>query len=392
MSKRRGNKEGSIYQDSDGRWRAAVDLGNRNGKRARKLLSARTRAEVATKLTAVLRSEQLGLPIAPERQTVGQFLAQWLQDVAKRNARPKTISFYSDITKHHLVPGLGRYTLAKLGPQHVQAFMNERIEAGFAPRTVKHMRDTLRNALNVAAKWNLVIRNAASLVEPPRREKTQVRAFTPEEARRFLEAIRGHRLEAIFSLCLSVGLRQGEALGLRWEDLDFETRTLTIRYQLQRINGKLTLVEPKTEKSRRSISLPQIAVSALSAHQELQRQERELAGSRWIDTGMVFTTSTGTMLDKRCLLRAFYGIVRASGLKPFRFHDLRHSAATLLLAQGMHPRAVMELLGHSDFATTMNIYSHVIPAVQKELADRMDAILAPVASNLASTEILKRPN
>lgn len=392
MAKRRGNKEGSIYQDKDGRWRAAVDLGSRNGKRCRKLLSGQTRAEVATKLTAALRAEQLGLPIAPERQLVGTFLVRWLEDVAKRNTRPKTFAFYRDIVTIHLGPWLGKYTLSQLGPQHVQAFMNAKLEAGLSPRTVKHLRDTLRNALNVAMKWNLVVRNAAALVNPPRREKQPVRGFTAEEAHQFLETIRGHRLESLFSVTLSLGLRQGEILGLHWSDVDLENGMLNVRQQLQRIDGTLRLVELKTEKSRRAINLPQVAISALGAHLVRQAEEKQFAGARWVETGMVFTTRIGTMLDRRNLLRAFYGIVKNSGMRKFRFHDLRHSAATLLLVQGVHPRAVMELLGHSDFATTMNIYSHVIPAVKKDVADQMDAILKPVASTLASSDASKKLN
>jgi integrase len=323
---------------------------------------------------------------------VGNFLARWLEDVAKRNTRPKTFAFYRDIVVIHLGPGLGKYALSKLGPQHVQAFMNAKLEAGLSPRTVKHLRDTLRNALNVATKWNLVVRNAAALVNPPRREKQPVRGFTTEEAHQFLETIRGHRLESLFSVTLSLGLRQGEILGLQWSDVDLENGMLSVRQQLQRVDGALRMVELKTEKSRRTINLPQVAISALGAHLARQAEERQLAGVGWVETGMVFTTRIGTMLDRRNLLRAFYGIVKNSGIRKFRFHDLRHSAATLLLVQGVHPRAVMELLGHSDFATTMNIYSHVIPAVKKDVANQMDAILKPVASNLASSDASKKLN
>jgi integrase len=291
---------------------------------------------------------------------------------------------------------LGKRPLAKLTPQDIRAFMTEKLKDGLSPKTVKHLRDTLRNALNVAVKDGLIVRNAAALADPPRAERHEMKAFTPTQARQFLDEIRGHRLEALFSVALSLGLRQGEVLGLRWQDVDLEKRTLAVRFQLQRIESKLQLVEPKTARSARTLMLPAVAVSALAAHKSRQDTERLVAGTRWIETGMVFTTSIGTMLDARSLLKAFYKIMTTSDLPRVRFHDLRHSAATLLLAQGVHPRVVMDLLGHSSIAVTLDTYSHVIPDMQRESASQMDAVLNPVASTVASStppeDAWKRPN
>lgn len=385
MSKKRGNGEGSIYKDKDGRWRGSVHLGYRGGKRLRKTVSARSRAEVARKVRDALQAAESGLRFGPERQSLADFLARWLRDVVEPGTRPKTARSYRDMVNAHIVPNLGKRKLLKLTPQDVRAFMRDKLSEGLSPKTVKHLRDTLRNALNVAVRDGLLVRNAAALAEPPKATNKEMAVFTPNQARQFLEEVRGHRLEALFSVTLALGLRQGEILGLRWRDVDLEGARLTVRYQLQRIDGRLRLVEPKTARSARTLMLPAVAVSALAAHQERQEQERLLAGTRWVETGMVFTTTIGTMLDQRNLLRDFYAILKTSELPKVRFHDLRHSAATLLLAQGVHPRVVMDLLGHSSIAVTLNTYSHVIPDMKRESAAQMDAILKPVASTVASS-------
>jgi integrase len=268
--------------------------------------------------------------------------------------------------------------------------MKAKTEAGLAAKTVKHFRDTLRCALNVAVRDGVLARNAAALVKPPRETPRALSVLTQEQACQFLEAAHGCRLEALFSVAICIGLREAEALGLRWADVDFQTGTITVRYQLQRINGKLQLTQPKTEKSRRTIPMPAITRSALAAHLVAQREMRELAGTRWVESGLVFTTGIGTPLDQRNMLRDFYRLVKASGVPKIRFHDLRHSAATLLLAQGVHMKAVQEILGHSSFNTTANVYAHVLPSMKREAADRMDDVFAPVASSLASNSKANR--
>ncbi len=362
----------------------SVHVGYSGGRRRRKLVSGRTRAEVARKLAAALRAAEMGIAAMPERLTVGQWLDHWLENVAGPNTRPKTYGTYAYIVREHVAPELGKRPLQKLSPQDIRAFMKRKSEQGLSAKTVKHLRDTLRAAINVAVKDGLVVRNVAAMVVPPRAAKHEMAAFSPQDAHRFLEATRGHRLEALFSVALCLGLRQGEILGLRWADVDLDARQITVRYQLQRIDGKLTLVEPKTERSRRTIALPQLAVSVLLKHRARQDQERDFAGSRWVETGMVFTTGIGTFLDQRNLLRNYYRILDTADVPRLRFHDLRHSAATLLLSQGCHPRVVMDLLGHSSISVTLDTYSHVIPEMRREAADQMDAVFNRVASKLAS--------
>jgi len=188
----------------------------------------------------------------------------------------------------------------------------------------------------------------------------------------FLEEVNGDRLEALFTAALASGLRLGEALGLRWIDVNLDAGKLRVRQALQRIGGKLQFVEPKSEKSRRAVSLPAFATDALKRHRDRQKEERLLAGSRWVETGLVFTSSIGTPLDERNVRRVFKALLKSADLPEMRIHDLRHTTATLLLAQGVHPRVVMEMLGYSQISLTLDTYSHVLPGLQADAAKRMN--------------------
>lgn len=375
QNRKRGQNEGSIYKRTDGRWVAVANLGYRNGKRWRKAFYGKTRKEVQERLTSALSALQGGVAPIPEKQTVQQFLDDWLKDSVKQTVRPRTFIRYGEHVRLHINPTLGHIKLSKLTPQRVQSLLNELLKNGLAPSTVVYTHAVLRRALRQALRWNYVSRNSASLVDAPRVEEKEVDPLNPDQARVFLNSIKGDRLEALYSVALAVGLRKGEALGLRWDDIDLDEGTLRVRWSLQRIDGKLVLVEPKSKQSRRSISLPQTAVAALKRHRVGQLQERLLAGSRWQENGFVFPSTIGTPMDTRNLTRHFNKALRNAGLPTKRFHDLRHTCASLLLAQSVHPRVVMEILGHSQISLTMDTYSHVIPELQKEAAAQMDALL-----------------
>jgi integrase len=293
----------------------------------------------------------------------------------KPRVRPLTYAGYKVNVKKHLVPTLGKIRLDQLTPLHVQEMINNRLRAGLSPKTVTYVHQVLRTALGTAVRWDMVSRNVAKLVDRPRVERKPINPLTPEEARRFLTAIKGQRLEALFSVALALGLRQGEALGLRWTDIDFAAHTLQIRHQLQRINGRLTLVPPKTNKSRRTLVMPPLIAEALREHERRQVGEKIWAGSNWEETGLVFANRTGQPTQARRAIEQFHDALKKAGMRHIRFHDLRHSCATLLLVQGVSPRVVMEVLGHSEIALTMNAYSHVVPELQREAAERMQRIL-----------------
>jgi len=413
--RKRGNAEGSIYKMKDGRWRAAVTTGkDANGRPKRKVFTAATRHEVAEELKKALRDQQRGININPEKKTVAQFLASWLEGV-KRDVTPATYVSYEATVRLHLAPVLGDVILSKLRAEHVQRLKEVKLDSvitkgprvrkprkgesvpearHLSAKTVQYILLVLRMALNEACKLDLVPRNVALFVDFPKAETAEIRPYTPEEARRFLEAAEGHRLGSLFSAALALGLRKGEALGLQWSALDLERGTVAVRLTLQRIKmpgekaGKLLLKEPK-HSSRRTLNLPQSILSQLLEHQRRQAQEREKAGTRWKDTGFVFTSTIGTPLEPRNLERAYSDIIAAAKLPRVRIHDLRHTAATLLLAQGVHPRVVMELLGHSQIAITMNTYSHVVPALRKDAADRMEEIFHPTPEPVATSVATK---
>lgn len=303
--------------------------------------------------------------------------------------------------------------LSKLRPQQVEALKQDRLSAvrsvgpgvkkvvegepapaprHLSPATVRYCLVVLRMALDHAVKLDLVSRNVAMLVEFPKVERGEIEPMSPGEAKRLIEASKAHRLGALFSVAVAVGLRKGEALALKWSAIDFERATLAVRLTLQRVKvpgekkSRLILKEPK-RSSRRTLNLPQVCLSALAEHKAAQDEERALAGSRWQDSEFVFATRIGSPLEPRNLSRAHDQILAMAKLPHSRIHDLRHTAATLLLSQGVHPRVVMELLGHSQIAVTMNTYSHVVPALRKEAANQMDAILGtpkPVATSVAT--------
>jgi integrase len=381
MAKRRGHGEGGIYQrESDGKWCASVDLGFVNGKRRRKIVYGETRKEVADKLKALHRDQAAGQAILTDRQTVEHYLDRWLETAVNPHRRAKTANSYEQIVRLYLKPHLGRVQLAKLTPEHVQTMLNALLlngSAGGKPlsaRTVQYVRAVLRRALNQALKWGYVSRNAATLTDTPKVPRYEAIILSPAQSQQLLMAAAGHRLEALFTVALGLGLREGEVLGLRWVDLDFAQHSLRIVQTVQRLPGRLALERPKTERSIRLLPLPVFMERALAHHAERQTAERQLAGDDWDDHGLIFPSERGTPLDPRNLLRQFKALLVTAELPDMRFHDLRHSCATTLISQGVHPRVVQEILGHSQISTTMNVYGHVLDATRRVAADAMDGL------------------
>jgi integrase len=330
---------------------------------------------VTDKLARAQRAASEGLPQEAYRQTVAQFLTHWLEQIAKPRLRPRTFQTYDEVVRLHVVPYLGRVALGKLTPQRVQAWLNNRATAGVSPRRCQYARAVLRTALQQAVKWNLVARNAAALVDPPRVVQREITPLDPTQCRTLLEACNGHRLGPLFTVAVALGLRKGEMLGLRWNDVDLAEGVLHVRQALQRRNGAVCFVEPKSRRSRRTVTLPAVVKATLDIHRVRQLEERMVAGGRWVESGLVFTTRVGTPLDERNVTKEFQRLLQTAGLPHIRLHDLRHTAATLLLAQGVNPRVVMETLGHSQISLTLDTYSHVLPTLQQDAADQMDAAL-----------------
>ncbi|QBF44964.1 tyrosine-type recombinase/integrase [Janibacter limosus] len=372
---RRANGEGSIYQRKDGRWTGAVYVLNRDGGRQRRQVYGRTRGEVAGKVADLLSLNRKHIPAAPVEVTVQQYAQSWLERLGSSGLKPATVSNYRWVLDRHVLPNIGRQRLVALSPQHVRTLLLAVSESGVSARTVQLSRAVLRSMLADAERDQLIHRNVAALVKGPRVERQEVVPWTADEAGQFLTSLEGHRLRPLFAVGVALGLRKGELLALRWQDVDLDVGALRVRATVQRLGKGVGLVtgSPKTARSRRTLPLPQVLVDALREHRTAQALEREEATS-WHDAGLVFTTSKGTMIEPRNLNRFLDEAIARAGLRRIRFHDLRHTCASLLLAQGVSPRVVMEVLGHSQMSMTTDLYGHVMPSSLRSAADALDGV------------------
>ncbi|HEY4684815.1 MAG TPA: site-specific integrase [Dehalococcoidia bacterium] len=369
--RKRANGEGSVYKRKDGRWTARMTLPI--GKR--KDFFGKTRAEVNGKLIDAMKKHRDGLPVVNERQTVAQFLASWLES-AKPALRTRTHVTYEGLIRLHVSPGIGRVILSRLTPQHLQRLYSERLAAGLSPQSVRHLHAVIHRALEQAARWSLVHRKVADLVTPPRVQRHEMRTLDPEQARRFLNAATGDRLEALYVLALTTGMRLGELLALRWRDVDLDAGSLSVRGTLLRTKEGMTISEPKTAGSRRHVSIGGLAIDGLRRHRVNQTAERLLKGPAWQDNDLVFANEVGKPIeDTNLRRRSFEPLLAKAGVPRIRFHDLRHTAATLLLGQGIHPKIVSERLGHSRVSITLDLYSHVTPTMQRQAVEAMETLL-----------------
>jgi len=370
---KRGNGEGGITHLSDGRWQARITL---EGGR-RKAFYGATRAEAAAKLTAALRDRDKGLPIVAEKQTIENYLVNWLVSV-KPAIRPRTWQRYGELLTLHVVPTLGKTTLVRLTAQQVQALYGYKLGEGLSRTTAHHLHAVLHRALAQAERLGLVARNVCDLVEAPRMAEREMQVLARGQVRHLLDMANNDRLAALYVLAVSTGMRQGELLALRWRDVDFATGSVQVRATVQRTREYgLTLAPPKTKQSRRRIKLGTVALEALRTHRTRQVEERLQSGPAWDGRlDLVFANEIGRPIEAQNLVRrSFYPLLQRAALPRIRFHDLRHTAATLLLSSGINPKIVSEMLGHASITITLGIYSHVLPEMQAQAAAAMDAAL-----------------
>jgi integrase len=379
MAGRAANGRSTIIKRDDGRWHGYVSMGTGgDGRRERRHVSAKTRPEVVAKVKALEAQHDAAVVSAGKPMTVEEWLDYWIENIAPSRVRARTLASYKSMIRMHVVPYIGKRRLDQLLPEHLEKAYAKILEGGLSPATVLRVHRLVHRALKVAVQRDRVGRNVASLVEPPR----QVRPKTPEplnveECRRVLATAATRRNSARWTVAVAVGLRQSEALALQWRDIDLVMGTLSVRRGLHRVPGQgLVFTEPKNERSRRTIALPRPLVEQLRKHRETQELERMLAGSEWDDSWeLVFAQPNGRPIDKHSDYEAWTQLLKDAGVRHIRLHDGRHTAATLLLTAGIHPRVVMELLGHSQMRTTMDVYSHVMPALAQEAADRMTTTL-----------------
>jgi integrase len=367
---KRGNGEGSIYpvRDKDGKvkgYRAAYVVYTANGVK-RKYLSGKRREDVRDKLAKALSDRVDGLVFDAGTLTVGEYLERWLEDV-QDTVRQSTHERYRQLVKLHVTSALGHIKLKQLTPAQVRWFYRERLDSGLAPATVHKLHVVLHKALKAAVEDGLISRNATSGLKLPMIAREEIDPLSPDETRRLLDAASGDRLEALYVVAIATGLRQGELLALRWEDVDLERGLLRVRRTLTRVKGKVSLGEPKTKKSRRSVNLTAAAVEALRSHLSRQLEEMERLGSLYRPGGLVFANEIGGIINPSNLRnRSFARLLKRANLSSAtRFHDLRHTCATLLLSRNVNPKIVSEMLGHASIAITLDTYSHVLPTMQE---------------------------
>ncbi|PPF29923.1 site-specific integrase [Rathayibacter tritici] len=376
MSKR-ANGEGSVYQRKDGRWTGATYVLQPDGGRRRRQVYGTTRAEVSSQLADLKSKTDRGIPASISSWTVESYAAHWLANTAHGSLKPSTVANYTWMMRKHVVPAVGRHRLDNLTPAHVRELHTKVAASGVSSRTVQLAHAVLRTMLSEAMREQLVARNVATLVRTPRVERTDVSPWTPQEAALFLETNRSDPHHSLYLAALALGMRKGELLGLRWSDVDLDARELRVRQTVQRLGAGQGMVigTPKTNRSRRTIPLPQLAVDALTARRRAQLVDQQLMGERWTELGLVFTTSIGTIIEPTNLRRSFDAAIAKAGVRRIRFHDLRHTCASLLLAEGVPMRVVMEILGHSAMAITSDIYAHVMPSALTNAATAIDSAL-----------------
>ncbi|MCW2607896.1 MAG: site-specific integrase [Frankiales bacterium] len=413
MGGRRTAGESSIYKDEKGRWHGYVTVGlTADGSRDRRHREGATRAEVLQKVRELEKARDIGAPPTPgQRLTVSDWLDLWLVIAAGR-VRPKTLQGYEGYIRVNLKPHLGHHRLDRLQPEHLEAFYAALRAKGLSGSTVLHHHRVLSRALTVAMQRGHVGRNVAKLVDAPSVRRTEVVPLCTEEAQAVLAAARGTRNAARWTVALALGLRQGEVLGTQWRDLDLEAGTWAVRRQLQRQSyrhgcggtcgeaaprrcpqrtGGVLFTEPKSDRSRRALMIPTQLRSTLRAHRSAQLEERVAAGSLWQDHDLVFAQSNGRPLDYRKDWESWKALLAAAGVRDARLHDARHTAATLLLEQGVDVRVVMEILGHSQIALTMNTYQDVMPKVVADATQSVADHLLGTAGNWLGTGSDGRP-
>ncbi|HUP75551.1 MAG TPA: tyrosine-type recombinase/integrase [Acidimicrobiales bacterium] len=365
MSRQRGHGDGSIYRRAvDGLWMGFVTVGNADGRQVRRYVTARSRAVVVEKLEALRSAQNAGLSVPNPRTTVGEYLVRWLADIVPDSVGSvNTLDNYEWAVRLHLVPALGHRPLVKLTPADVVEMLRAKISAGMARNTVMRLRSILASALDQALIEGLVVRNVAAITKPPKGGTVpHGRSLDVAEARALLKAAKGSRLEAAFVTMLMLGLRPGEALGLRWEDLDTSAGTLRVERALKRERGALLLGPTKTRRSRRALGVPSPVIKALAVHRRRQAKERLRAGPAWQDNDLIFPTALGTLLDPSNFRREFNRVCTAADLGHWHPHELRHSAVSLLSASGVPIELVADVMGHTTTRTTEAIYRHnVLP-------------------------------
>ncbi len=380
MASRRGHGEGSIYQRKDGRWVGEVLLGWEDGRRRRKFVYGRTRREAANKLREVQRRVAAGLPVSSDRLTVAGWLTMWLAHHLSRDLSPNTVEQYRSMVEKHLVPAFGRVRLKALTPADVEAMLGRKAESGLSSSTCMRIRSVLQMALHRAQVEGHVHRNVAELARRPRVTREEPKSLTVDEAQRLLAAVEGTSLEAALTVMLLHGLRPGEAMGLTWDDVDFDGRVVRVRRSLKREPAGLRLGNVKTAKSERPLAMPRPVLRALRRRKVQQAEELLRAGVGAPPDNLVFTTTAGTPIDPSNLRRALARATKTAGLGHWTPYELRHSCTSLLSAAGVPLEQIADILGHRGVRMTAEVYRHRVDPVIDSGVEAMESLFGDGSS------------
>lgn len=376
MSKNRGRNEGSIFKRTNGTWCAQVSV---EGKRISKYF--KTKKEASDWLLEMRNKLKSGISLAGAQTTLAEYFSEYLK-ANKTTIRPNTHFQYSQIVRQHILPMLGKIKLDELKPNIIQQLYSHKLDQGISERSVLLIHAVLHKALRQAVMWGIIGWNPADGVIRPKKQHKEMKVLNDTQVRTLLLVAKGTPMHILLQIEITTGLRFGELLGLQWKDLNWGNRQLQIQRQLNRLKSHgLTFSEPKTKAGRRTIVLGKSTISLLHDHWLLQQKMIIEFGDQWQDNDLIFPSETGTPADQSNVTKRFKLLLIKAGLPDIRFHDLRHTAATLMLLQGINPKIVQERLGHADISMTLNTYSHVLPSMQEDAAEKIDDIVTMIELN-----------
>ena len=382
---------GHIVQRSKDTYSIKVSMGKdpASGKYKSQWFTVRgSKKDSEKRLSEILHQLDTGNYMKPGKTTVADYLTTWLQDYVKPNLSPRGYERYESIVRVHLVPAIGSIPLTQLRSNHLQKHYSAMLEAGLSPRSVRYDHVVLHKALATALKWGLITRNVADGVDAPRAKRPDMQTWDEAEVNQFLEAAKDTQYFALFYTALFTGARRSELLALRWQDIDFIFCQVYVNRSMHHLqDGSYIFTQPKSEKSRRTIALPPSAFLVLQDYQKQKETEGLLLGMPLKDTDLVFS-ALGKPLRPNTVSRAWAMLAVKVGVRVIRLHDARHTHASLMLKQGIHPKIVQERLGHSTISITLDTYSHVAPGLQEAAAKRFDeAFSSKLVANLQNSEV-----
>jgi integrase len=378
---KKGNNEGSIFKSPSGKWRAQVTVSGR-----RMGITTGSRAEAQAWVRKILDQVDHGLTYSEANRQLAGYLQDWIE-TKKKSLKPRTAYQYQDLIVKKIIPKIGHYKLKDISQKIINDFYDNLINEGFSTRNVRYTHSVLHAAFEHALMSGILVRNPTHNAILPRMHQTEMKILSEQQVSQFLVAASGSRYRMLYHLALSTGMRQAELFGLKWSDVDWINGFIKIQRQAQRVERQgIVFSEPKTRAGRRILKLGENILQELRKHHEHLNLERATAGDRWKDHDLLFPTSIGTPIGQSNLLKDYHRILRQSGLPHFRFHDLRHTAASLMINRGVPVIVVSKMLGHSQPSVTLNIYAHCMIDMQTQAADIMDEITMSIPIDLENRE------